>query len=172
MAFAQSGSIEGTIADQSGAVLPGVAVEAASPALIEQSRGTVTDGQGRYRLIDLRPGSYTLTFTLQGFQVTKRENIVLTTGFTATVNATLQIGAVGETVTVTSESPIVDTVNTRVQTVVNQALIEALRRALDAFRDAARWRALQVAGMRQDHSWDRSAREYVKIYERALVKMA
>jgi hypothetical protein len=126
MAFAQSGSIEGTVTDQSGAVLPGVAVEASSPALIEQARTTVSDGQGRYRIIDLRPGSYTLSFTLQGFQVTRRENIVLTTGFTASVNVTLQIGAVGETVTVTSESPIVDTVNTRVQTVVSQALIEAL----------------------------------------------
>src|SRR6476469_1863643 len=83
LAFGQSGSIEGIVTDQSGAVLPGVAVEATSPALIEQARAAVTDGQGRYRIIDLRPGSYTLTFTLQGFQVTKRENIVLTTGFTA-----------------------------------------------------------------------------------------
>jgi len=126
LAFAQSGSIEGTVIDASGAVLPGVTVEASSPALIEQSRTTSTDGEGRYKIIELRPGAYTLSFTLAGFQVTRRENIVLTTGFTATVNTTLQIGAVGETVTVTSESPIVDTVNTRVQTVVNQALIEAL----------------------------------------------
>jgi hypothetical protein len=130
--WAQSGAIEGTVTDPSGAVLPGVTVEAASPALIEQSRTVITDGQGLYKIIDLRPGTYTLTFTLASFQVTKRENIVLTTGFTANVNATLQLGAVGETVTVTSESPIVDTVNTRVQTVVNRALIEALPLAKNA----------------------------------------
>jgi hypothetical protein len=126
MARAQSGSIQGTVSDPSGAVLPGVLVEASSAALIEQSRTAVTDGEGRYTLLELRPGSYTLSFTLAGFQVLKRENIVLTTGFTASINVTLQLGALGETVTVTSESPIVDTVNTRVQTVVNQTLIEAL----------------------------------------------
>src|SRR5579862_4434135 len=125
-ARAQSGSIQGTVSDPSGAVLPGVTVEASSAALIEQSRSTVSDGEGRYTLIELRPGSYTLSFMLAGFQVLKRENIVLTTGFTASVNVTLQLGTLGETVTVTSESPIVDTVNTRVQTVVSQALIEAL----------------------------------------------
>ncbi|MEP7310390.1 MAG: carboxypeptidase regulatory-like domain-containing protein [Acidobacteriota bacterium] len=125
-AQAQSGSIQGTVSDPSGAVLPGVTVEASSSALIEQSRSTVTDGEGRYTFLELRPGSYLLSFTLSGFQVLKRDNIVLTTGFTAGVNVTLQLGALGETVTVTSESPIVDTVNTRVQTVVNQALIEAL----------------------------------------------
>jgi hypothetical protein len=125
-------SVEGTVTDPSGAVLPGVTVEAASPALIEKSRTVVTDGQGLYQIIELRPGTYTLTFTLTGFQVTKREHIALTTGFTAVVNATLQLGPLGETVTVTSESPIVDTVNTRVQTVVNQALIEALPLAKNA----------------------------------------
>jgi hypothetical protein len=125
-AQAQSGSIQGTVTDPSGAVLPGVTVEASSPALIEQSRSAVTDAEGRYTFLELRPGSYLLTFTLGGFQVLKRDNILLTTGFTATVNVTLQLGTLGETVTVTSESPIVDTLNTRVQTVVNQALIEAL----------------------------------------------
>src|SRR5262245_47825211 len=99
-AWAQSGSIEAIGTDASGAVLPGVTVDAASPALIGQSRSAVAHGEGRYRIIELRPGSYSLTFTLTGFQVTKRENIVLTTGFTASVNATLQIGAVGETITV------------------------------------------------------------------------
>src|SRR3977135_1770706 len=123
-AWAQS--IEGTVTDSSGAVIPGVTVEAASPALIEQSRTAVTDGAGLYNIIELRPGAYSVTFTIPGFQVVKRGNIVLTTGFTATVNATLPPGSVQESITVTTESPIVDTVNTRVQTVVDRTLIEAL----------------------------------------------
>src|SRR5262245_52433421 len=90
VAWAQGGSVDGTVTDPSGAVLPGATVEAASPALIEASRTTITDGRGVYKIIDLRPGTYTVTFTLAGFQVTRRENIVLTTGFTAGVNVTLQ----------------------------------------------------------------------------------
>jgi hypothetical protein len=125
-ASAQSGAITGTVTDASGAVLPGVSVDAASPALIERSRTVVTDGSGSYKIIDLRPGTYTMTFMLASFQVVRRENIQLTTGFTATVNATLPLGSVQESVTVTSESPLVDTVNTRVQTVVDRTLIEAL----------------------------------------------
>src|SRR5262245_31395384 len=126
VASAQSGAVAGTVTDATGASVPGVAVEAASPALIEQSRTVVTDGAGVYKIIELRPGTYTLTFTLAGFQTVKRENIVLTTGFTATVNAQLPIGSIGEQITVTVESPVVDTVNTRVQTVIDRTLIEAL----------------------------------------------
>src|SRR5215813_13329354 len=93
-AQSESGNIVGVVRDTSGAVLPGVAIEAASPALIEKVRTTVTDEQGRYRIGDLRPGTYTVTFTLPGFSTLKRESLELTTGFTATVNAELKVGAI------------------------------------------------------------------------------
>src|SRR6266545_2055654 len=101
-AFAQQASgIAGLVRDTSGAVLPGVTVEAASPALIEKVRAAVTDGEGRYSIVDLRPGVYSVTFGLGGFRTTRREGIALTAGFTATVNAELQVGAVEESITVT-----------------------------------------------------------------------
>jgi hypothetical protein len=105
--YAQA-SITGVVKDPSGAVLPGVTVEAASPALIEKVRSVVSDGTGQYRIEDLRPGTYTVTFTLTGFSTIKREGIELTGAFTATVNADMRVGAVEETVTVTGETPIVD----------------------------------------------------------------
>src|SRR5688572_31086990 len=83
----QASGIAGAVRDTSGAVLPGVTVEAASPALIEKVRSVVTDGEGRYNIVDLRPGTYTVTFSLPGFTGFRREGIVLTAGFTATVNA-------------------------------------------------------------------------------------
>ena len=82
----QTSGIAGVVRDASGAVLPGVTVEAASPALIEKVRTVVTDGQGQYKVVDLRPGTYTVTFTIAGFNVVKREGIELTTGFTAAVS--------------------------------------------------------------------------------------
>lgn len=97
---ATSGSIAGVVRDSGGAVLPGVTVEAASPALIEKVRTSTTDGEGRYRIIDLRPGVYTVTFTLAGFRTFRREGIELSTGFAATVNAALSVGAFEETITV------------------------------------------------------------------------
>ncbi len=109
LAFAQTGAIGGVARDSSGAVLPGVTVEASSPALIEKTRTVVTDGQGVYKIIDLSPGTYVVTFTLEGFNALKREGITLTSDFTATVNADMRVGAVAETVTVTGESPLIDT---------------------------------------------------------------
>jgi hypothetical protein len=109
VAFAQTGSIAGLVKDSSGAVLPGVTVEATSPALIEKVRTVITDGSGLFKIIDLSPGTYTVTFTLAGFNAFKREGIVLTSDFTATVNADMRVGAVSETVTVTGESPLIDT---------------------------------------------------------------
>ena len=90
-------------------MLPGVTVEAASPALIEKVRTVVTDSEGRYNIVDLRPGTYTVTFTLAGFSTFKREGIELTAGFTATVNADMKVGALEETITVTGAAPLVDT---------------------------------------------------------------
>ena len=101
-------SIAGVVRDTSGAVLPGVTVEAASPALIEKVRSAVSDGSGQYRVENLRPGTYSVTFTLAGFSSVKREGIELTGSLTATVNADLKVGSVSETITVTGESPIVD----------------------------------------------------------------
>src|SRR5215218_8273237 len=108
MARAQA-SIAGVVKDSSGAVLPGVTVEVASPALIEKVRSAVTDSDGRYNIVDLRPGTYTVTFTLSGFSVYRREGIALSAGFTATINADMQVGAVEETITVTGATPLVDT---------------------------------------------------------------
>ena len=85
-AFAQS-AIAGVVKDATGAVLPGVTVEASSPALIEKLRTGITDGQGQYRIVDLRPGVYTVTFTLPGFRTVRRDNLELSANFTATVNA-------------------------------------------------------------------------------------
>jgi hypothetical protein len=96
------------VKDASGAVLPGVTVEAASPALIEKVRSVVTDDSGQYRIVNLQPGTYSVTFTLAGFNVVKREGIELTGSFNAAVNADLRVGGIEETITVTGESPIVD----------------------------------------------------------------
>src|SRR4051812_41861109 len=94
-------SIAGTVRDTSGAVLPGATVEASSPALIEKVRAVATDGSGQYKIVDLRPGTYTVTFALAGFTGVKREGIELTGNFAATVNAELKVGSVEETVVVT-----------------------------------------------------------------------
>src|SRR5262245_59512798 len=119
-------SIAGLVKDSSGAVLPGVTVEATSPALIEKVRSVITDGQGQYRIVDLRPGTYSVTFTLPGFAAVKVDNVTLTSGFTASVNAEMKPGAVEETVTVSGASPLVDTQNVRQQTVVPTELIQGL----------------------------------------------
>ena len=100
-------SITGVVKDPSGAVLPGVTVEASSPALIERVRAAVTDGSGQYRIENLRPGLYDVSFLLTGFRTVKRQAIELTGTFVATVNADLRIGAVAETITVTGETPII-----------------------------------------------------------------
>src|SRR5229473_1075353 len=117
LVFAQA-SITGIVRDTSGAVLPGVTVEATSPELIERVRTATTDGTGQFRIVDLRPGTYMVTFTLTGFTTLKRTGIELTGSFTASVNAELKVGSLEETVTVTGESPIVDTQSVRRQMTV------------------------------------------------------
>jgi hypothetical protein len=115
--------ISGSVKDSSGAVLPGVTVEAASPALIEKVRTAVSDGNGVYRIEDLRPGTYSVTFTLPGFKTYKREGIVLTGSFTASVDGDMAVGGLEETVTVTGESPIVDVQSAKhEQTITNEVL--------------------------------------------------
>ena len=125
-AQAETGSIAGVVRDPSGAVIPGVSVEAASPALIEKVRSAATDGQGLYRIVDLRPGLYTVTFTLPGFTTFRREGLEVTTGFTATVNAELRVGTIEETVTVTGASPVVDVQNVQQQTTFRRDTLDAL----------------------------------------------
>ena len=126
-AWAQAaGGIAGVVRDASGAVLPGVTVEAASPALIEKVRSVVTDGEGQYKVVDLRPGTYTVTFTLTGFNTFKREGVELSAGFTATINADLKVGSLEETITVTGQSPIVDTQNVTQQKVITMQVIQSL----------------------------------------------
>ncbi|NOT26134.1 MAG: TonB-dependent receptor [Acidobacteria bacterium] len=122
----QASGIAGAVRDTSGSVVPGVTVEAASAALIEKVRSVVTDTEGRYNIVDLRPGTYTVTFTLPGFRVFRREGISLTSGFTATVNADLEVGGLEETITVTGETPLVDTQNVRRQTVISDEMLDTL----------------------------------------------
>ncbi len=108
VSYAQS-AIVGVVKDNTGAVVPGVTVEAASEVLIEKVKTAVTDGTGQYRIIDLRPGEYVVTFSLGGFQTIRREGIVLPSEFTATVSVELRVGELAETITVTGASPLVDT---------------------------------------------------------------
>src|SRR5438067_1020899 len=97
--------ITGVARDASGGVLPGVSVEATSPVLIERVRTVTTDGDGRYNIVDLPPGRYTVTFTLPGFSTVKNEGVDITAGFTATINADLRVGALEETITVSGAAP-------------------------------------------------------------------
>src|SRR5258708_1371137 len=106
-----TGAIAGVVRDTTGAVLPGVTVEAASPALIEKVRSVTTDAQGNYKIVDLRPGTYSVSFSLPGFSTYKRDGLELTTGFTVAANADLKVGSVEETVTVTGFTPVVDVQN-------------------------------------------------------------
>ena len=124
-ASAQS-TITGSVKDSSGAVLPGVTVEASSPALIEKVRTVVSDAQGRYAIVDLRPGTYRVIFTLTGFMTFAQEAIDLPSNFTATVNGELKVGAVEETVTVSGMSPVVDVQNAQRTTVLTRALLDAI----------------------------------------------
>ena len=125
-ASAQTSGISGVVQDASGGILPGVTVEAESPALIEGTRVAFTDGEGRFNITDLRPGTYSVTFTLPGFSVIRREGIELTTGFTANVNPEMQVGGIEETITVTGQSPLVDVQNVRRQTALSNETLELL----------------------------------------------
>ena len=120
------GSIVGLVKDASGAVLPGVTIEAASPALIEKVRSVVTNGTGQYRIENLRPGTYTVTFTLPGFSTVKREGIELTGAFVATVNADLRVGSIEETITVSGETPVVDVQSTTRQRVMDREILDTI----------------------------------------------
>jgi hypothetical protein len=119
-------AIAGVVKDDSGGVLPGVTVEAASPVLIEKVRSVITDDTGQYRIVDLRPGTYSVTFSLPGFSTVRRDGIELSGNFVATVNADLKVGALEETITVTGETPIVDVQSARQQTTVSKDVLAAI----------------------------------------------
>ena len=125
IALAQS-AFAGVVRDTSGAVLPGVTVEASSPALIEKVKAATTNEAGQYRIVDLRPGTYTVAFKLTGFSSVIREGIVLEANFTAPINVEMRIGALEESITVTGESPVVDVQTSSRREVVSQDLIETL----------------------------------------------
>ena len=127
-AFAQAtaGGIAGVVRDSTGAVLPGVTVEASSSALIEKVRTVLTDADGQFKIIDLRPGTYAVAFTLAGYNTIRREGIEISTGFTAAVNAELRVGDVTETITVAGASPILDLQNTRQQNVMTRDVIDTI----------------------------------------------
>jgi hypothetical protein len=134
--FAQS--LTGTVHDASGAILPGVTVEASSPALIEKTKSAVTDGTGQYRIIDLRPGTYSLTFTLTGFNTVKRDGVELSGSAVVTIPIEMKVGGIEETITVTGETPVVDVQSAKREIVMNQSVIQTLpaTRAVGALLNA------------------------------------
>jgi hypothetical protein len=125
VALAQA-SIAGSVRDSSGAALPGVTVDASSPALIEKVRVATTDGSGVYRIVNLPPGTYAVSFTLAGFNVFRREGIELSGGFTAQIDGTMTVGGVTETITVSAESPIVDVQSIRRQTTISSEVLTSI----------------------------------------------
>jgi len=125
--FAQvPAGIAGVVKDSSGGVMPGVTVEAASPSLIEKVRSVVTDSQGQYKIVDLVPGTYTVTFTLTGFAPVKFEGIILTSALTGTLHAELKVGSLAETITVVGQAALVDTQNTAPRNVIATEVLETL----------------------------------------------
>ena len=144
-AYAQA-SITGVARDSSGAVLPGVTVEASSPALIEKVRSVVTSGTGQYAIVDLRPGTYTVTFTLPGFNTVRREGIELTGNFVASVSVDMRVGAVEETVTVSGEAPIVDVTSARRQQTLSDDVIAAIPSSRQYFGLTTLVPALNIQG--------------------------
>jgi hypothetical protein len=125
IAHAQS-AIVGVVKDTSGAVLPGVTVEASSDVLIEKTRSVATDGNGQYKIVDLRPGQYVVTFSLTGFSSIKRENVDLPANFTTAINAEMKVGSLEESITVSASSPVVDVTTAAHAQVLNREAIDAI----------------------------------------------
>ena len=125
-AFAHAQAIGGTVTDSTGGVLPGVTVEARSPALIEQVRTAVTDGNGQYLIIALETGTYSVTFTLPGFSTLIREGVELGSGFTANVDVQMAVGGLEETVIVTEATPTIDVQSVRQSETIDREIFEVL----------------------------------------------
>lgn len=147
--FAQANiasSIAGVVRDTSGAVLPGVTVEVASPELIEKVRTVVSDGNGQYRVVELRPGAYSVTFSLPGFSTVRREGIELAGSFTATINAEMRVGSLEETITVSGEAPIVDVQSAGRQQVLDRRVLDAVPSGRQYFSFTALVPAISAQG--------------------------
>src|SRR2546422_60682 len=140
------GTIAGVVKDASGAVLPGVTVEAASPALIEKSRTAVSNESGQYTIVSLPPGMYSVTFTLPGFSTMKREGIEMLANFTAQVNADLKVGGVAETIEVTAESPLVDVQSSAVARAVTKDIIKEIPTGGTMYQLAAMMVGVTIGG--------------------------
>src|SRR5262245_1464268 len=144
-AYAQA-SIAGSVRDNSGALMPGVTVEASSPALIEKTRSVITSGTGQYAIVDLRPGTYTVTFTLPGFNTVKREGIELTGNFVASVSVEMRVGALEETITVSGEAPTVDVTSSKRQQTISGDVIAAIPSSRQYFGLTTLVPALNIQG--------------------------
>jgi hypothetical protein len=143
---ARAQSLAGAVRDASGAVLPGVTVEASSPALITKVRTSVTDDAGQYRIPDLPPGTYKITFSLVGFTMVVREGVELTGGGVMTIGADMQVGSLEESITVTGESPVVDVQTARQQQVISGEVLRALPASRGYGNYVAAIPALQATG--------------------------
>jgi len=135
VASAQS-AFTGVVKDATGGLLPGVTVEASSPALIEKTKAAVTDEKGQYRIVELRPGVYALTFTLPGFGTVRREGLELIASFTATIDVTLSPGEVQETITVAGSTPLIDTTNALQQTVLTRSNLDNIPNSRNIFHQS------------------------------------
>ena len=140
------GTISGVVKDASGAVLPGVSVEVASPALIEKTRTAVSNESGQYTIVSLPPGTYSVTFTLPGFTTTKRDGVEMLANFTAQVNAELKVGGVAETVEVTAETPLVDVQSATVARAVTKDIIKEIPTGGTMYQLAAMMVGVTIGG--------------------------
>jgi hypothetical protein len=144
-ASAQS-AIAGRVRDDTGAVLPGATVEASSPALIEGTRSAVTNGQGQYTIVNLRPGTYTVTFTMEGFGKVVRDGIALPGDFTATVDVTMSVGSIAETITVSGASPLVDVRQAQQTQVLPRAVLDSVVTARNTWTQASLVAGVTMSG--------------------------
>ncbi len=127
-------AIAGVVRDSSGGVLPGVTVEATSSALIEKTRSVVSDESGRYNIINLPGGTYSVTFSLTGFSTIKRDGLELTANFTANVPVEMKVGGLEETLTVSGQASLVDVQTTSTQKVVSAETLFSLPITKDLIR--------------------------------------
>ena len=144
-AFAQS-AIAGRVVDNTGGILPGVTIEAASPALIEGTRVVFSDGQGQCTIINLEPGLYSVTFTLPGFGTLIRDGITLPSDFTATVDATLTVGALEESITVSGETPLVDVAQSQRSQVLTREVLDAMPTGRNTWTQAQMLAGVRMTG--------------------------
>src|SRR5688572_18333431 len=163
----EAASIVGLVRDSTGAVMPGVTVEAASPVLIEKVRSAVTDEAGRYAIVSLRPGTYVVTFTLPGFKTVRREGVLLEGAFAATVNGDLEVGALEETVTVSGASPVVDLQSTQNQKVSGASPVVDLQSTQNQF--AMGKEVLDVLAATRSHNQGAALVPGVSFYSQGFV---